>query len=239
MKFSLLTYNTYFNKGVSDIWRIVKERSVDVICLQEFEMNPHNLSFLEKYGYKLAHYSNSFIKHGRVYGVVTYYNPSVFKVEKAVSLTLPRSIYEMILVIIRGGNKPRTVVETRLIFKKSSSSVTVYNLHLSYLGSNGSRIRQINTTFSSMKENKESIIVTGDFNFPYGRKRLEKIVKRYGFKEATDNLFFTFMRKVAKLFSLKLKLDYVLFKNLKHLRTSRLRYMHSDHFPILVEFEVP
>ena len=118
MDFSLLTYNTMFNKAYELIKPIVNQHRPDIICLQEVVTSDANLKILEKYGYKLADYSNSFIKFGRVYGVATFYNPSKFKFIGSDSLKMSINLSELLFTIpqlILGINKPKSRV-----FRKKS-----------------------------------------------------------------------------------------------------------------------
>ena len=76
MTFSVLTYNTLFNRAVNKLDIIVSQLHPDILCLQEVETEEKNLKKIENLGYRLADYSNSFIKFGKIYGVATFYNPN-------------------------------------------------------------------------------------------------------------------------------------------------------------------
>lgn len=239
MNFSLLTYNVLFNKASIELQEIFKISRPDIFCLQEVETDDSNLNKLEEFGYKLADFSNSFIKFGRIFGVATYYDPAKFEFIESKSIKLPFTIYEIILIILKGGNKPRTVLRTDFIDKKSKKKFTVYNLHYSVLATNQGRNKQMRETLNNIDPgDSRPIIVAGDFNYPYGRKKFEEIFKVYGFKEATNNLFFTLETKLFGLFSIKLKDDYVLYRKIKLVKTKRISYKKSDHYPITAEFDL-
>ena len=85
---------------------------------------------------------------------------------------------------------------------------------------------------------KKNLIVVGDFNYPYGRKKFESFIREFNLTEATSNLFYTLEQGFLKWFSVKLKLDYVLYRNITHIETTRLPLRLSDHFPICVTFEL-
>ena len=68
------------------------------------------------------------------------------------------------------------------------------------------------------------LIVTKDGNFKL--------------KEATNNINFTLERKILKRISVKLKLDYVLYKNLRLLSNEKILNYKSDHFPIISTFSI-
>ena len=112
MTFSLLTYNVLFNRAFSKLEKILSKYNPDILCFQEVDTGEENLIRLEKYGYKLADYSNSLIKFGIVYGIATYYNPKKIKLLDTDSFDLPKSLYEVITTafkILKGGGKPRTI----------------------------------------------------------------------------------------------------------------------------------
>jgi endonuclease/exonuclease/phosphatase family metal-dependent hydrolase len=239
MNFSLLTYNILFNKASAELQEIFKINRPDIFCLQEVETDDSNLKKLEEFGYKLADFSNSFIKFGRIFGVATYYDPARFEFVESKSIKLPFTIYEIILIILKGGNKPRTVLRTDFIDKKTKREFTVYNLHFSVWATNEARNKQMRETLTNIDQSdSRPIIVSGDFNYPYGRKKFEEIFRVYGFKEATNNLFFSFEARVFGLFSIKLKDDYVLYRNIQLISTKRISFKKSDHYPITAEFDL-
>ncbi len=239
MKVTLLTYNTLFNKGIGDLKLILQENpNIDIVCLQEVDTEISNLNKISTtLGLKLADFSNSFVKFGKIFGVATYYNSKKFSVKKNLVLNLPRSMYEILLFILKGGNKSRTVLQTYLEFKKENKPLTVYNVHLTHLvSSNGTRIKQMNSFLSTINSKQEPIIIAGDFNFMYNKKRFEKIIERYNLKEATNNINYTNLTRVLKIFSAKVKLDYILYRNIKKVSTVRLEKMSSDHYPVISKF---
>lgn len=238
MLISLLTYNILFNKALTNFQKVLSEYEPDIVCLQEIETNEKNLKEIEKSGYKLVDFSNSFIKNGKVYGLATFYNPRKLDLVESTSLSLPRSYYEFFLVVLRGVNNPRTVLKTEFIIKKNNKKITNYNLHLTPFGTNGIRLKQIKATLEDMRINqKESVIMAGDFNYTYQRQQFEEIITKCGLKEATENIQYSYEGKFIKLFPIKLKLDYILYKNLTLIKTEKIASRDSDHFPILSEFK--
>jgi endonuclease/exonuclease/phosphatase family metal-dependent hydrolase len=238
MKVSLLTYNLLFNNALSTISDVLVTCKPDIVCLQEIETAEDNLKQVEKYGYKLADFSNSFIKYGKVYGLATFYRPQTFNFVTSTSLTLPRSYYEFFLDLLRGGNNPRTVLKTTFSFKKSQKKLINYNMHLTAKGANGIRVRQIQTTLDDLRIDKHPLLIAGDFNYPYQRKQFEVLIEQYGLREATHTVYSTFESNFLKLLPVTFKLDYILYKNLKLISTDKISSRESDHFPILSTFEV-
>jgi endonuclease/exonuclease/phosphatase family metal-dependent hydrolase len=256
MEFSLLTYNVLFNRACEGLYTVINTTQPDIICLQEVDTDEANLRRIEKFGYRLADYSNSFIKFGKIFGVATFYNPARFEFKESTKIDLPKSFSELFLTfwrVFRGGNKPRTILETHLKDRISCKQITVFNVHLTPVATNQVRLKQIKTVTNSMIKQINPILIAGDFNYPYGRKRLEETMNEYELKEATLNIPYSFTRKelwkfnifvvflslAAKLFPnqfKQMKNDYVFYKGLKCIETNMIDFQYSDHFPIISKF---
>lgn len=257
MNFSLMTYNTLFNQAVDKLTDLLKKYQPDILCLQEIETTEKNLQTICSLGYSLADYSNCFIKFGKIYGLATFYKNNKFKMSKSNIIFLRRSIIEFITSIdhfFRKTNQLRTVLTTRLLELNSKKSVIVYNTHLSAYGTNSIRLKQIKQILETTKRiNHHTIIMTGDFNYPFGRKKLEEITKSYLLKEATNKIPFTFISMnetsynwllwighlIIKLLGIKnYKLDYIFYKNIICLGSEKINVGFSDHFPIISRFKL-
>jgi endonuclease/exonuclease/phosphatase family metal-dependent hydrolase len=259
MNFSLLTYNTLFNKGFDKIEAILDQSHPDIICLQEAFTSDTNLSKLNKFGYKLADYSNSFIQLGQVYGVATFYNPSKFQFVDSSPLKMKGNLTEFLFTILQfilGINKPKSMLRTDFIHKLSKKKITVCNAHLIVIASNGLRINHIEKALNSMNITKKTpLILGGDFNYlPYQRKKLEKAMKKYELIEATKDIRQTFIpkgrkqdisslqgfliRRVNHFFGNQMKNDYVFYRGFIKQKTERLNFRFSDHYPILSNFTI-
>jgi len=257
MIFSLMTYNTCFNQAVDKLTQLLEKQHPDILCLQEIETTEQNLKTICAYGYTLADYSNSFIKFGKIYGLATFYKNDTFKMSKSNVIFLRRSIFEFITSIsrfFRGKNQSRTVLKTKLFNSINKKIIIFYNIHLSVHGTNSIRLKQITQVLKTTTPyNTQPLIVTGDFNYPYGRKKLEEITKSYNLKEATNNIPFTFTTmknssynwffllcdKFANFIGMKnYKLDYIFYKNIKCLGSEKIDVGFSDHFPIISRFQL-
>ncbi len=256
MQFSLLTYNTLLNDAQKGLHTIFKKYTPDLVCLQEIDTNEKNIEKIERLGYELADYSNGFIKFGNVYGVATFIKAQTGRCVNSKSITLPRGIGEAIAFFIRifkTQKKDRTVLKTEFEMGSGKEKVIVYNIHLSAHGANGIRIKQLERTLSDIKRTSGSAtILVGDFNYPFGRKKLEELMELHGFKEATNAIafttdgkliYYTFFEKILmKIFQFIIgkenKLDYIFYKNCKALSTIRIDAPLSDHFPLLAKFEI-
>lgn len=239
MKFSLLSYNLRYDRARANLDKILAACHPDILCLQEIITQEEDLVKIEKFGYKMADYSSSFIKGAKVLGVATFYNPKVFFFKESKSFDLPRSLYEFMRFVVNSNFKKRTVLKTELHIRKNRGKISLYNLHLPPFATNNIRDKQIRNTFEDLHLTKKaSAVIAGDFNYPYGRKKFENMIKKYGLAEATSNIYYTLETKILKVFSVRLKLDYVLFKNIRHISTEKIEITHSDHFPILSYFEL-
>jgi endonuclease/exonuclease/phosphatase family metal-dependent hydrolase len=256
MQFSILTYNTLLNDGLKGLPSFFRKYNPDIVCLQEVDTHEKNIEKVEKLDYALADYSNGFIKFAKVYGVATFYNPRSIICTNTKSITLPRGFAEalsFILRVFKTKKKDRTVLKTEFQVEHKRKKIAVYNIHLSAHGTNGIRIKQLERTLEDIeKSNDNATILVGDFNYPYGRKKLEELMQEHGFSEATNQigyttdgklLYYTFIEKylmkILQFFVGKeSKLDYCFYKNCKAISTIRINAPYSDHFPILVKFEI-
>ncbi|GAB4219183.1 MAG: hypothetical protein Fur009_4030 [Candidatus Microgenomates bacterium] len=264
MKFSLLTYNTLFNHGINEIDFIFKKFSPDIVCFQELLIDEKNIKKIEDYGYSLAEYHNSFIKLGKIYGIATFYKKKLFKLDLNEFVdpinNISEYFFNLIKVFLDNKIQPKSVLKTVLTEKKSRKKIEIFNIHLFFIGSNQARVSTIKKFLSQNLNKKnsknQSMIICGDFNYyPMQRKKLEKMMKNLGFKEATKNICqtinpykkyvknkYVFLQKLImpffKFFAKTFKIDYIFYNNLKNIKTIRIENRFSDHYPILSFFEI-
>lgn len=261
MNLSLLTYNTLFNNGVQKLEELANTYHPDIICLQEAFTDDKSIQKIEKFGYKIADYSNSFVKFGKIFGVITFYNPKVLVYKESLTLNLGTNLGEYffyLLRIILGYNQPKTFLETNFFHKLAKKKISICNVHLYVIGSNELRIKHIDNVLKSINlSEKKQLVIVGDFNyFPYKRKTLEKMMAKYGLFEATANIRQTmkftkdgkfekynfFQRStlpfINKFFVKHIKTDYSFYRGLKLVSTERIESHYSDHYPIISRFEI-
>ncbi|MCX7881192.1 MAG: endonuclease/exonuclease/phosphatase family protein [Patescibacteria group bacterium] len=264
MKFSLLTFNILFNKGFYELKEIIKKYKPDIICVQEINTKDDNLKQIEEinHNYQLADFSNYSLKYGNIFGMVTYYKKNKFIFNTSEKIPLNKTFLDnfvMLINLIKDKNLGRSFLKTEFIEKKSRKKIIIYNTHLTVFTSNKGRIKYLNKVLKNLKTNdkKTSFIFAGDFNYlPYNRKKLENMMKKFGFKEATKNINYTieYARNVknfyestltriivkifSKFFTDKLKIDYIFYKNLFLKNIKKINVNSSDHYPLLVEFEL-
>lgn len=238
MQLSVLTHNLHFHDAFADIKRLLSTYQPDIACFQEVETDEKGFAELEDIGYKLADYTNSFIRGTKVYCIATFYKEKNIVMRESESITLPRSFYEIFLFLMQGNHSPRTVLKSEFI-TPDSKIISLYNLHLSPHATNGLRAKQLVRTFEDLKLHDENhVIIAGDFNYPYGRKKFEELIHIYNLSEATNSIHFTFEKRFFGLFSVKLKDDYVLYKNVQLVETKKINETTSDHYPVLSIFTV-
>ncbi len=239
MTLRLLTCNALFNKAIADLNEVMKEINPDIVCLQEVNTSDENLKRLNGGLYQLADFSNSFIQFNQIFGLATYYNSKILSFVNSENFDLARSFTETLMMVFRMGRSERSVLKTEFISKNNNKKMTIYNIHCSSWGSNRARDKQIKKMLSDLDINsKDPIIIAGDFNYPYGRKKFEKIIASHNLNEATNNLFFTFEMKFLGFIPIRWKNDYVLYKNIKLLETKSIKIRSSDHYPIISTFEI-
>lgn len=261
MILSLLTYNTLFNNAADKIGEVIDKYHPDIVCLQEALTDDINIKKFEKLGYRMADYSNSFVKFGKIFGVITFYNQKTITYKDSFALNTGTNFGEYffyLFQVILGYNKPKTILRTDFIHKLTKKKVSVCNVHLYVIGSNEQRIRHINNALKSINlSKKEPLIIVGDFNyFPYKRKGLEKMMAKYNLKEATANInqtikfsksgkfekFNLFQRfsllLINKFVTKQIKIDYSFYRGIKLRKTEKIEAQFSDHYPILSSFSL-
>jgi endonuclease/exonuclease/phosphatase family metal-dependent hydrolase len=254
MDFSLFSFNTLLGNGIKDLKLIFEKNKPDIICLQEMDTSEKSLLEITTLGYDLADYSNSFIKNSSIYGVATYYNSSQFKFISSQVISLPSGFFDYlvyVLKIFKSGKKTRTVLKTEFKHIKTNSHLYIVNIHLTPWATNNTRLKHLKKTLDEIgSNNKSPIIVSGDFNYPYGRKKLEECMSLYRFKEATNTILstvfklqtVTLIERFISLFQNFLyrngaKLDYMFYKNCSVVSSKTLHAKHSDHLPIISYFK--
>jgi endonuclease/exonuclease/phosphatase (EEP) superfamily protein YafD len=236
-KIRVLTTNLFFNADSAHLSDLVAREQPDIIALQEFCTTDKELKKLEELtGYSVAGFSHNYIKKNVPYGICTVYKSSTLKVKKHFESRLSIGISEFFIMLFR-GRKSRSVMHT-IFSTTDKKEVSFVNVHLSPYGSNAIRKKQLSLILEKYCSGNRSTVIAGDFNFPYRRLHLEELVSKYHFKEATDGIRFTFVKKWIGIITIRFKLDYVFYRACTHIRTERLSRVLSDHYPLISEFDL-
>ncbi len=234
MKITLLNYNLYFNKGMIDVPYLIGKYAPDVLCFQENLENQKVEKLMSAKNYELAQRQPSFLKHSKEYYISTFYNKKKLKLINSSYIQLPKSLYEKLLKIFNRKQFSRNFIVST--FKAGDTVFDIYNVHLSPWAADIEKANQLKKILSSSQNIERPTIITGDFNYPYGRKRFEYIIKSNNLNEATQNIIYTFENKYFGFIPVRMKVDYVLYKKIKNINSTRLEKLNSDHYPILTEF---
>ena len=238
-KLSVLTFNLYFSKGQKDLKELLPKYMPDIVCLQEFNVDEQAVSQIEELGYELVDYSYSFFRSFKFFSIAIFFNPKTVKYQNDTSISLSRSFYELILFFLRFGKTERTALSSNFIDRISQKPFRICTFHLTAMQStNKARIKQLDITLKYLKNGKNiPTVVAGDFNYIYRRKVLERMFSAEGYLEATNNILYTCVFQILKLFRIKSKPDYIWYRGLKKIKTTKLASKYSDHFPVLAKFE--
>lgn len=258
MRIKLMTYNLLLHNASKELASIITSYAPDVLCLQEVLRDKKDeLLKLIPSRYCVAGYSNSFIKFGKIYGVVTLYNKNRFKLVNSINNRIPHTLYDWFRFFknIFKQSIKREYFQTTFLILSSKKKFSIFNIHLTAEASNEGRINQLKDILKHTNKIKNPIIIAGDFNYiPYRRKRLELLLNSYKFKEATRKINFTFFAKknlffygfflklltkiVSKFITLRYKIDYIFYRQMRLIDCQRLDSKISDHYPILATFEI-
>ncbi len=253
-----MTYNLLLHNAAKEISCLVSSYSPDIICFQEvlLEKKDELLRLIPSH-YRLAGYSNSFIKFGKIYGVATLYNKNKFQLVNSINNRIPHTLYDWFRFFsnIFKLSVKREYFQTTFLIFSSKKKFSVFNIHLTAEASNEARINQLKNILKHTNKIKNPIVIAGDFNYiPYRRKKLELLLNSYKFKEATNKISFTFFAKknlffygfflklitkiISQFITLRYKLDYIFYRQMRLVECQRLDSKISDHYPIFAIFEI-
>jgi endonuclease/exonuclease/phosphatase (EEP) superfamily protein YafD len=225
----LITYNIEEGKNLPKIyaWISKEHNNVDIICFQEFpekDLNQNN-EFLNKY--KRA-YAPGLKKRSKQLGQLTLYRKNIKLVEEFI-LDLGQDDLE---VLYRKIPTKRSALITT--FEINKRQFIVANIHLSAFSFNLNRRRQLKKIIEGFTTSV-SVIMLGDFNYSnlFGRRFFIKYMENMGLSLAGDKMI---TNKYKKL--IKQQLDYVFYTGFKLSDINVKEQPFSDHYPVIVNFEL-
>ena len=232
----LVSYNIEWGKRLDEAgeWLMSLSPRPDIICLQEIP-NRRLVSLnkvLEENGY-LYKFAPSFTKKGVTYGQLTAYNAAKLNLVLSQIVDLGSNLISRFTA--RHNSKWRSLITVLQIKKKN---FIVVNVHLLPHALNGRRRKQLEIAINALKLlnflNVPTLIV-GDYNYSSltGRGGLIRFMAKHGFKSAHKKKLITHSK-----WKIKHQTDYVFTRNCSVNSVVSNKITLSDHFPMIVEFEI-
>lgn len=214
---NIVSYNLYHNNASSELEYLAEEYDVDIFCLQEADSAelPETVG-----GLKIAGTTDK----NRL-DLVIYYNPSKFRVKETKAFVLERSTHDLIM-----SPSNQRLLAAKLVSKNSSKPLVVASFHGAPLTDiNRKRRRQIREAHTVLREfgGDDPTIMTGDYNYPFFKKNLEKIIGLQGYEMALSDKF-TYARALPGRY------DFVTYSDALIKEVITLPRGLSDHRPILI-----
>lgn len=246
MHLKIATYNIQFGIKEKKILENIKKLADDgvhIFCLQEVQ--EVKSSFLLQNILKILgkdwNYESMIRPGSRDLGLMTIWRKNI-KNKKSEGLILPKlekfSLHERIarkltLNFIKNTLERGALVTT---FKIGSKDILVCNLHIDCAGGFKQKFKQLTHLTTRVKFTKATI-VCGDFNTiglaPFTKIQEKKILSILG-----AGFINVYPRRLPTQRNSYQRLDYVFSKGLKVNSAQIVKMKGSDHFPIVVEFEV-
>lgn len=214
---NIISYNLYHNNASSELEYLAEEYDVDIFCLQEADSSelPENIGTLKIAGST---------EKNRL-DLMIYYNPKKFRLKETRAFVLERSAHDLIM-----SPTNQRLLAARLVSKHSMQPLVVASFHGAPLTDiNRKRKRQIREAHTVLREfgGDESTIMTGDYNYPFFKKNLEKIIGLQGYEMALSDKF-TYARALPGRY------DFVTYSDAIIKEVLTLPRGLSDHRPILI-----
>jgi endonuclease/exonuclease/phosphatase family metal-dependent hydrolase len=230
---TLLCYNIYWGKELGKIigWIKKTKNKPDIVCFQEFPESKLKdfPKLVEELGYSFV-FAPAMTKRKRRFGELTAFKKNGLKLLDHKIVELGDSKLDN--TIFRYKSHRSSLVTN---FAQGKNKFTVVNLQLAWFGLHKRRLNQLKKTFGKVNKTLPSIVV-GDYNYSIllGRKRsLVKFMHEAGYQMAGERtITHRFLRRIPQ------QIDYAFYKDLKILEFKVGSVRYSDHFPILVKFDL-
>lgn len=228
----LITYNIAEGKNLPKIyeWIETEQANVDIICFQEFPekdlKNIEKFKFLHSFNHT---FSPGLKKNKNQLGQLTLFKKRQFKLIDEYIMDLGKDNLEVMYKKV--PTKRSALITT---FELDKTQFIIANVHLSAFSFNLNRRRQVKKVVDGLTSSVP-VVMIGDFNYSnlIGRKFFIKYMESLGLVLAGENMI---TNKYKKL--LKQQLDYVFYQGFKlnDIKVKDLPF--SDHYPVIVKFEI-
>jgi endonuclease/exonuclease/phosphatase family metal-dependent hydrolase len=216
---NIISYNLKYNKALAEVTRLANTYEPDILCLQE--------CFAKELEKKASYLRLATKTSTGKLGLAIYYRSKRFKVKEKVAKPITQSVIER----ARKAERPRLLI-TWLHDKLSDQDIVIGNFHATEVSaSNHLRRRQIKEAMDSLIEVSGTApkILIGDFNYPFFRKGLHKLLSEYNYVVGSSAAL-TF-----KSFYYKGELDFAAGVDLEDIKVASLPFGLSDHAPIMAK----
>lgn len=228
----IITYNIAEGINLPKIYDWIEKNNsnVDIICFQEFPENSieniKDFLFLKKFNHI---FSPGLKKNNQQLGQLTLYKKNNFKLIEDYVIDLGKDDLEIIYKKV--PTKRSALITT---FEINRNQFIIANVHLSAFSFNLNRRRQLKKVVEGMTTSVP-VIMLGDFNYSnlFGRRFFIKYMENLGFNMAGGKMI---TNKYKKL--INQQLDYVFYEGLKLSDIKVKNLPFSDHYPVIVNFEL-
>ena len=232
----LVSYNIEWGKKLDEAgsWLMSLTPKPDIICLQEIPQ-PKIASFkkiLQSHGYD-SKYAPAYTDHDITYGELTAYNTKTIILVYSKVVELGSSI---VARLISQHDSEYSSLFT--VFKFKNKTFIVINIHLLPFVLNGKRRKQLGIAIEALGllryVNLPSLIV-GDYNYSslIFQGGLIRFMAKHGFTTGHKDKMITHRK-----WNINHQTDYVFSRNCKIESIMSDKIKLSDHYPMLVKFEV-
>lgn len=228
---TILSYNVEYGLKLPEILKWIKnlENKPQIICLQEFpEKEIVNLEKNKIFKKQEFFFTKGLSNKNEFFGEITIIDQSIIE-------SLDIKYLDFGLAHFESVYKRKILKRSAIIneIKINNKKISVANVHLTPFSVHGIRRKQLLKIIENI--NLDRSIILGDFNYSslLNRGGLINFMNKYDYSLAGEKLITNkYKYKISQ------QLDYVFYKNMKHLKTKVFDLPFSDHFPVISEFEI-
>lgn len=228
---TVLSYNVEYGKKLDDIYKWIKslDSKPQIICFQEFpEDEVEKINKNKIFNNQSIFFAKGLSAKEKFYGELTVIDSDKLKLIESKYIDFGPDHLESLF-------KRKVIKRSAIIieFKMHDNVYSLANIHLTPASLHSKRRKQLTKVIEESRV--PNSIIVGDFNYSslLNKKGLITFMDKFGFLLAGENL-------ITNKYKYKIpqQLDYVFYKNVKHLNTEVFDLPYSDHFPVLSQFKV-